>query len=185
MFNPLDSISSRFRSRDKPSGINDTPLDKNKHEALKKKAKELEATFLGSKGTSEKLAQQEAMSFMRRERERERSMVDVTYPISPPFSFVNIVFDRKVGEYRYNVKEPRLSDQDQATLKLVREKIEATMDQDQMPQIEGNMFNRSSRFSDYLRQRFDRVTYLFDIKIDKRKKPVITYYLERESWGLE
>ncbi len=183
MASVLDGISSKFHFREKPASANEPLFDDKKRELIKKKSKELDIVFLGSTDVSEKLAQQEAMSFMRSERDHERTKVDITYPISPPFSFINIVFDRKVGEYHYMVKEPRLTEEDKATLKLVRDKIEASMDQDEMPQIEGNMFNRSRQLSEYLRQRFDKIIYLFDIKIDERKKPIIIYYLERELLG--
>lgn len=184
MGNRLVGSFSLGRSHQKEaSAPNDGSMDAKRREAVAAKAKQLEGIYGQRTDVSEKLAQQEAMSFMRRRRESELTDVNITYPVHPPFAFINIVFDKREGEYRYLVREPRMTEADKNALEQVKTKIEEVMDKDEMPTVEGNMFNRSATLSKYLRERFDDVTELFDIDIEERKRPIIIYYMERELLG--
>ncbi len=67
---------------------------------------------------------------------------------------------------------------------LLREKLEATMDNEAVPVVEGTVFTESKPLREYLRKRCDEIIELYDVAIPERRKPVLLYYLERELLGL-
>lgn len=132
----------------------------------------------------EKLSQQNQLSFMRTELSQNRLTLNITYPVNPPFAFVHILFDQEKGEYHYLINEPELTDKETEQLNFIKEKVESTMDKEELPIEEGFTFASSSKLSDYLKKRFDKVIELFDIKISPDRLPILFFFLERELLGL-
>ncbi|MEM4258151.1 MAG: type II/IV secretion system ATPase subunit [Candidatus Thermoplasmatota archaeon] len=180
----FENISKMFKKQDETELQVTKLLDTKYRELLKKKAESLEKHFLPKSEISEKLIQQEEISFMRREFERNKSNVNVTYPINPPFAFVNILFDQKQGEFNYLLKEPKLKDDELQKLDLIKQKIETTMDEENLPVDEEGMFTISKELKSYLEKRFLDIIDLYDITIDERRRPIMLYYLQKELIGL-
>jgi archaeal flagellar protein FlaI len=132
----------------------------------------------------EKLSQQNQLSYMRTELSQNRLTLNITYPVNPPFAFVHILFDQEKGEYHYLINEPELTDTEIEQLNFIKEKVESTMDKEELPIEEGFTFASSSKLSDYLKKRFEKVIELFDIKIPIDRKPLLFFFLERELLGL-
>jgi flagellar protein FlaI len=159
-------------------------LDTKYHDLLRKKAETLEKTILHKEEISEKVIQQEEISFMRREFERNRTNVNITYPVNPPFAFVNINFDKQIGEFQYLLKEPILKEKELQNLALIKEKVEATMDEETLPLDEEGMFTASKNLKLYLEKRFLDIIDLYDITIDEKRQQILLYYLQKDLIGL-
>lgn len=164
-----------------------------KHENEKKSAKGNEDNmyqslydqiFSKQSHIPEKLAQQNQISFMRQQLDKSRLNLNVTYPVNPPFAFVHIVFDKEKGEYHYLIREPELLDSEKKHLDFIKDKVESTMDREELPIEEGFTFSSSSKLSNYLYERFEKVIELFDININEERKSLVFYFLERELLGL-
>ncbi len=180
----LDSLSDRFGSKSKKGAKEKLPLDIRDRELLKKKAGELDQFYSDEQHVPESMVVQEVMAYMRKVRDKKKNNINITYPITPPFSFVQILFNQTEGEFNYYVKEPKLTEEEKKTISLLRTKLEATMDQEEVPVVEGTIFTESKPLRDYLSKRFDEVIDLFDIKLEEKRKLVLRYYLERELLGL-
>ncbi len=155
-----------------------------KQKDLKKKAKKLDKLYLKSDEVSEKVVQQEALNFMRNKMNEEKMAIDITYPINPPFAFVNIIFNDDDGEFHYILQEPKLTDHDEEKLEVIIDKIEDTMDKEEIPEPENPGFGRSHQLNEYLDNVYNKVIYLYDIDVEKKKKRVLHYYLKRNLLGL-
>lgn len=136
------------------------------------------------KQSPDKFMQQSQMAYMREQLKKDKTNVDITYPVDPPFAFINIVFDKKEGEFLYLVREPELKDYEQDQLKDIKQKLESTMDREELPIEEGFSFLKSDALRSYLKKRFLKIIELYDIDINKERQPIILYYLERELIGL-
>ena len=177
----LKAFSFKAKAKD---GSDPLKNDK-KREQVVRRALELDKQYARVDNVSEKVLMMETMSYMRKERDRHRTLINITYPIDPPYAFVNIIFEPKEGEYIYKIQDPRLSPSELDTVILVKSKMEATMDQSEIPLSEGgNSFTKSPKLSAYVRKRFAEVCDMFDISIESKRKTIIQYYLEREMIGM-
>ena len=121
---------------------------------------------------------------MRKARDKKKTAINITYPVAPPFAFVNIVFNTAEGEFNYMIREPKLKGDEKNTLSLLKKRLEATMDQEEVPIVENLIFTESQPLRDYLKVRYNETIDLYDIKLEDRRKQVLLYYLERELLGL-
>jgi archaeal flagellar protein FlaI len=151
---------------------------------IKKKADELETKLLPKHEPSKKLIYQEEIAHMRKQLSKDKTTVNVTYAVNPPYAFVHILFNKELGEYSYHIKEPKLKADEQTTLDLIKKKLEETMDAEDLPVEEKSMFNRSKQLRTYLYNRFEHIIDLYDIQIQLKRKPVLFYFLESELLGL-
>ncbi len=134
--------------------------------------------------TSEKVIQQAQMSYMRRELDRDKFNLNITYPINPPYAFANIFYNKTRGEFNYHIKEPQLSTQEETQLKDLKEKLEATMDQEELPIDETFTFSKSKQLTDYLSNRFETILDLYDISVPAQRKPIMLFHLEKDLLGM-
>ena len=176
--------SKSSRRKPEASSQGRLPLEVRDRELLIKKASELDEQYLQKPELSENELIQEVMAYMRKVRDKKKYDINITYPITPPFAFVNIIFNKVEGEFNYIVKEPRLRDGEKETIALLRSKLEATMDNEEVPVIEGEIFTESKVLREYLKKRYEDIIDLYDVEIEERRKPVLLYYLERELLGL-
>ncbi len=177
-------LSGTFKSKNKDGAQVDLLLDKKYRALIKKKAEDLEKQFIKPEEVPEKVIFQEHMRHMRRQLKYDKSNINVTYPVNPPYAFVNIRFDKEEGEFKYLIKEPQLKEGEQDILETIIEKVESTMDQEELPIEEGNIFSKSKALRGYLKKRFYKIIDLYDIPVEPKRHPVIQYYLERELIGL-
>ncbi len=66
----------------------------------------------------------------------------------------------------------------------IKEKMEAIMSQEELPEQVGVSFERSPQLREYLQSRFAMVLDLYDIAVPERRRPTYLYYLERDFLGL-
>ncbi len=151
---------------------------------LKKESRALEARLLKRATVPEKVLIQAELSYMRNQLMADRRRVDVTYPVNPPFAFVQIRFQAQDGELLYQVLEPTLRPEERDQITKVREKMELMMSQEEIPVSDGHSLEESPALHEYLRQKFLTVLDLYDIPVPARRQPVLFYYLKREFVGL-
>jgi flagellar protein FlaI len=175
VYNLTASILARVRSGEIK------PRDR---ETLRRESAQLDNLFLKRRPVSEKLLVQEELGYMRRQLVGDRRSIDITYPVNPPFAFVHISFDLDVGDLQYQALEPSLLPQDVTTIAQIRDKMEAVMSQEELPESIGISFERSPELRDYLETRFLSVIDLYNIAVPERRRPVYLYYLQRDFLGL-
>jgi flagellar protein FlaI len=173
-----------LRNRQKDKAPEKLPLEVRNRTLLIKKAAELDQHYLKEETVSNNVIVQEVMAYMRKVRDKKKSTINISYPVAPPYAFVNIIFNNTEGEFNYLIKEPKLKDGEKETLALMRKRLEATMDQEEVPIVENIIFTESQPLRDYLNVRYNEMIELYDIKLEERRKQVLLYYLERELLGL-
>ncbi len=151
---------------------------------LRREAKALDARLLPPQPISEKILIQGELGYMRRQLLADRKTVDITYPVRAPYAFVRIFFHPPDGELLYHVLEPTLHDGEQERMTQIRQKMEASMAQEELPLGDGHSLEDSPALQEYLRQKFLSTIDLYDIAVPERRRPVLLYYLRREFVGL-
>lgn len=151
---------------------------------LKRQAADLDALFLKRSGTSDKFLIQAELAYMRRQLAIDPRKLSVTYPVNPPFAFVHVRFNPDEQEFQYDALEPVLTEPEVGTLRLVREKLEAIMAQEELPVAASSHIEETPELRDYLVSRFLTVLDLYDIGVPEKRRPLFLYYLQREFLGL-
>jgi archaeal flagellar protein FlaI len=151
---------------------------------LRKKAAQLDALLRRKPVASEKVLVQGELGYMRRQLAAEKRSVNVTYPVNPPYAFVQIRFNAKLGELEYTVLEPRVRPDEEPLVARIRQKMEAMMAQEEIPVGEGQNLEESKTLRDYLRKKFLEVLDLYDIDVADRRRPILLYFLQREFIGM-
>lgn len=178
------NLTSIFNRKNKTDRNVDRLLDSKYRTVIKKKAEKLEKHFLKKEVVPEKVVLQQQMSYMRKIQNDAKMEVNVTYPVDPPFAFINIIFEKEEGEFNYIVREPNLKEEEYITLSNIKEKVESLMDQEEVPIDENRVFGKSEKLYEYLKNKFEQVIMLFDISVEEKRKPILFYYLSRELFGL-
>jgi len=173
-----------FKKKNKTDENVDRLLDSKYRNVIKNKAKKLEKQFIKKEVVPEKVVIQQQMSYMRKMLNDSKMEVKVTYPVDPPYAFINIIFDKEEGEFNYIVREPILKEGEQEILSSIKEKVESLMDQEEVPLDENSVFGKSEKLNEYLRNKFDQVIELYDISVDEKRKSILFYHLSRELFGL-
>jgi flagellar protein FlaI len=181
----FEKIKFRIGSQSAPEAIDQRFKDREFIKTLRQKAIELDKQFSISHEPIDKVVMQEQMGYMRKVLEKDKTKIDLVYPINPPYGFVNIKFNRDDGELTYNVREPQLRDDEDNQLKLIKNKMEATMDQEEIPISDETVFSDSSELSTYLRKLFDEVVNIYDVRLTRKRQEVIFYHIQKEllGWG--
>ena len=177
-------LTGVFKNKNQTEKQVDKLLNAEYRTVLKKKTDELEKKFIKKEVVSEKVAIQQQMAYMRKQRENDKLNVNVTYPVDPPYSFINISFNREAGEYYYTVCEPQLKDGERELLDTIKLRVEEMMDQEEVPVGDDNAFERSEELEEYLTNKYHEVIDIFDIPVEEKRKPVLLYLLTRELFGL-
>ncbi len=151
---------------------------------LRRQAQALDAKLRPVETISEKLLVQGELGYMRRQLLSDRKAIDLTYPVRPPYAFVRILFSPDDGELLYHILEPTLRTGEAERITEIRQKMEASMAQEELPLGDGQSLEESPALQEYLRQKFLYVLDLYDITVPERRRPVLQYYLRREFVGL-
>lgn len=151
---------------------------------LRQAAAKLETLLIRRPPISEKLLVQTEIGYMRRRLLADRQTVNVTYAVNPPYAFVQIRFNRDLGEFEYSVLEPQLRPDEAEAIARIRERMEATMAQEEIPVVDGERLDESPALRAYLKSKFLQVLDLYDIIVPARRRPVMLYYLTREFVGM-
>jgi len=151
---------------------------------LQKEGLELERTILRRHTVPEKVLIQAELGYMRRQLLGDRRLVNVTYGVNPPYAFVHISFDEKMGEFDYTVLEPHRTPEELRQIVEIRARMEAQMGQEEVPVANGVALSDSPELKEYLRKKFVTVLDLYNIDVAPKRQPVLLYYLTREFLGL-
>jgi archaeal flagellar protein FlaI len=154
-------------------------------EEIRRRVEALEAKFTKPQvDSAEKIRVQGELSFMRKELAKGTTRLAVTYPVNPPFSFVQVWFNTEAGEFQYDVKEPTMRPGEEELVRRIREKIESCIDQQEMPVADFGRFGSSPELQRYLWEKYDYVVDLYDIEVPSDRRRIVFYYLQRDLVGL-
>ncbi|MCJ7479333.1 MAG: Flp pilus assembly complex ATPase component TadA [Candidatus Nanohaloarchaeota archaeon QJJ-7] len=119
------------------------------------------------------------------EEEIDKEVVDLQYPLIPSepeedekvYAWAHIVYDDERDELIYQVKEPELSDRNQAILAKVENRLKEKIDIDfdEMKEEEAR---------EYLMEKIDEILAGRDFNLDQDTRDVIQYYAYRNFIGL-
>lgn len=151
-------------------------------EARARQLAKLEARYARRPEVSEKLLMQQEVGHMRDLLDdRDRS---VTYPVNPPYAFVEIRFDRDAGEYRYHLREPTLKRGEHETLAAIRDRLEAETNQHELPIVSIERLSESAEVTEFLWRKFLDVVDLYDFEVPEDRLRAFYYYLHRDLVSL-
>jgi flagellar protein FlaI len=102
--------------------------------------------------------------------------VDVTYPVDPPFQYVQIRFDQDEGSLRYRVLEPELSPDELQALTIVEQGFEKIISTN-LDLITGE--NRET----YLQDKFLSIMKIFGIHATEEQKARMFFHLKKQYLG--
>lgn len=183
----FDSVRTALKigGQSKPEDTDNRLSDPEFREKLREKAEQLEKEYSKEKVVTDKMLQLKELSHMRKVYDKERSNTNLTYPVNPPFAFVNIKFDKEEGELQYILKEPKITPEEREVLEKIKIKMENFMDKEEIPLGEGRVLTKSQELRTYLKGLYNEVIDIFDIELEDKRKLVLFYYLEKEllGWG--
>ena len=151
---------------------------------LLRESAQLEGRYLKRLTPPEKVLVAAELGYMRRQLLTDRKGVNVTYPVNPPFAFVHLFFNREAGEFQYDALEPTLRSGERDQIPTIRTKMEAIMNQEELPISDGKSLEESPALREYLKKRFLTVLDLYNIDVPERRQPVLLYFLQRDFVGL-
>lgn len=102
--------------------------------------------------------------------------LNITYPINPPYAYVNIYYDKKAKEMYYKVLEPGLTPQDEKNMDTITSILQETINVDFKALDEGGL-------QDYLRREVNNVIRKYRMRMDRSSYERLTYYITREFIG--
>jgi len=153
-------------------------------ETVRLRCDALELRLRRASHESEKIMLQAEMGRQRTLLSKGKEVVRVTYPVNPPYAFVEIRFNQEEGEFNYRVHEPRLLPGEDAILKDLKLKMESTADQEEVPIVQSGRLSDDPAMQAYLRRKFDFILDLYNVPIAPDRVKPIYYYLQRELIGM-
>jgi flagellar protein FlaI len=100
-----------------------------------------------------------------------------TYPINPPFSYINIARDLTRGNITYTVVEPTLSATDLVNLKRLKGILNEVLE------LKLTELQTKKAASEYLVQRCNEIFDQYAFKLDAETKKKLIYYVVRDNIG--
>jgi len=101
---------------------------------------------------------------------------DVTYPVDPPFQYVNIRFDG--SELVYSVLEPPLSEDEKKCMAVIERSLEKLISS-KIVAI------RPEEREDFLRMRFSDIVRMYGLPLSEAQKDRIFFYLRKRYLGYD
>lgn len=102
--------------------------------------------------------------------------LNITYPINPPYAYVNVYYDKDLKEMHYKVLEPGLSRDDEKKMDEITSILQETINVDFKALDEGGL-------TDYLRREVNNVIRKYRMRMDRTSYERLTYYIVREFVG--
>ena len=153
-------------------------------DTVRRRVQAIEAKLRPRTNESEKLQLQSEMGRMRAMLSAGKEFLRTTYPVNPPFAFVEVRFNQEEGEFNYVVREPRLLPGETELLAQIRAKMESTADQEEVPIVQSGRISDDPAMQAYLKRKFDFVVDLYDIPVAPERAKTLHYYIQRELIGL-
>lgn len=110
-------------------------------------------------------------------KEKNKSIIDVRYPLISPFAFAHIHWDEKLSEIVYEIEEPILDDAEKECRKQITDAMRNLIDF--VGIVEGDL----EKLMDYIDKRFKILITEFGISISYESYKKIFYYLCRDFLG--
>ena len=98
-----------------------------------------------------------------------------TYPVSPPFSYVRILFDKRDYSRFYYVVEPKASEQEKQDLQTIQDVLQRALNISRETLEEGQ--------DEFLHQAVDDILDAYRLPSRKSNREKIHYYIERDLVG--
>jgi len=104
------------------------------------------------------------------------AQLNITYPINPPYAYVNIRYDSDNKEMYYRVFEPGLNKTEEKRMDQITAILQETINIDFKALDEGGL-------QDYLRREVNNVIKKYRMRMDRASYERLTYYISREFIG--
>ncbi len=104
------------------------------------------------------------------------AQLNITYPINPPYAYVNIRYDNENKEMFYRVFEPGLTKMEEKRMDQITSILQETINVDFKALDEGGL-------QDYLRREVNNVIKKYRMRMDRAAYERLTYYVTREFIG--
>lgn len=101
---------------------------------------------------------------------------NITYPIDPPFQYINIRFDGE--ELTYNVMEPPLSEDEKKYMNLIEKSLEKLISSK-------IVVIRPEEREDFLRTRFSDIIRMYGFNLNEAHQDRIFYHIRKRYLGLD
>ena len=108
---------------------------------------------------------------------KTKKEIDIRYAVIPPYAYIHIYFDDKIGEVVYEIEEPKLSNEEQKILKDLQLGIQEIID------ISFLKEKSQEVLLDYLKTSSQILLSELSIKIEEESYKKIFYYLYRNFIG--
>lgn len=156
---------------------------------LRERLRELDTRFRQETGQGDQVGQekmliQKEMGYMRQKLAEGRRGLNVTYPVNPPYAFVQIRHNAELGEHEYMVREPVLDADEQDQLGQIKRLLEASTDSDDLPTAGVDNLRESPEVMSYLREKFDHVVDLYELDVPRDRARALFYHVQRDMIGL-
>ncbi len=102
--------------------------------------------------------------------------LNITYPINPPYAYVNVHYDTTAKEMFYRVLEPGLSREEEKRMDQINAILQETVNIDFKALDEGGL-------QDYLRREVNNVIKKYRMRMDRSGYERLIYYVTREFVG--
>jgi len=108
---------------------------------------------------------------------KDRSKINIRYPLIPPYAFAHIYWDHQSKELIYALEEPELSKQEKELLKLIKIGLE------EMITVSFTKLSKINLILEYLEKNVQAILIELGVKITKQTYQNIMYYSYRDSVG--
>lgn len=102
--------------------------------------------------------------------------LNITYPINPPYAYVNVFYDDNTKEMYYRVIEPGLSRDEEKRMDQIGNILQETINIDFKSLDQGGL-------QDYVRREVNNVIRKYRMRMDRSAYERLTYYISREFIG--
>ncbi|MBU7018048.1 MAG: type II/IV secretion system ATPase subunit [Theionarchaea archaeon] len=102
--------------------------------------------------------------------------LNITYPINPPYAYVNVYYDTNTKEMFYRVIEPGLNKEEEKRMDQIGSILQETINIDFKSLDEGGL-------QDYVRREVNNVIRKYRMRMDRSSYERLTYYIAREFIG--
>ncbi len=109
---------------------------------------------------------------------KDRTKIDVRYPLIPPYAFAHIFWSEQKKELIYNVEEPALSEPEKEILRLIMLALEEMINISLVKAEKVNVIIK------YLEQNVQSILIELGTKVTKETYLKLMYYIFRNSVGL-
>ncbi|MCM2325854.1 MAG: type II/IV secretion system ATPase subunit [Candidatus Woesearchaeota archaeon] len=109
---------------------------------------------------------------------KEKTKIDVRYPLMPPYAYAHIHWDKDKMELLYEIDEPKLSESESEILRLIMLALE------EMINISIVKVEKASQIIKYLEKNVQSILVELGTKVSKETYLKLMYYIFRDSVGL-